>query len=583
MPGKDSHLSASAYGYDFVVATTQQSINATMLAFLASRKEPVANICYIAGSKPGTLERIDYDELKKRANGTDPFALPATLPIDSPEFLNLRAARFRVGIRAQLGIPQVSDPTKLPDVVILGTNTSAVTFNMLCSDFVVVKRTTADEDYPASWFRASQPKDAPWIISSNVDLRLSTVGSNKYDTLPPAVQAQIKNMSATAFSVQQLLFDLAHATLSSPPHLVGIDPGTDEYNVITNNFINLYVAQLQAEGQPLLGCSVVQQTVSKATMAITNMDLEVSAFVDGDGQPIHMPDSQQANLATLNYLCAADGNKLPGPKQFEWNWVDQAGAKDHHGVVSINRNTLVNYFRQQMDLYVPDVCLQPNVRVTLDGLKVWFEWSFSRKQSPTVTTPLVTDLPLTTTTVLEYSWDSARAYDQAGLDGAEGAMELRSSFHMTVQFTDTRIIITQRLVVYLDVRVELTSSRANIYDKTIIDTFNLEITGKGELLTTPSEPYTKDDSKSAGTNAFVDFFTHFNNLTDDIKTWTDEFASPSQKNIPVGVVRNYVFPGGQTFAFKEARFSDYQDLTATITYVDPNKPFTVPAAPINLK
>lgn len=91
---------------------------------------------------------------------------------------------------------------------------------------------------------------------------------------------------------------------------------------------------------------------------------------------------------------------------------------------------------------------------------------------------------------------------------------------------------------------------------------------------------TKNDAKKANTSPFEDFFTNFNSLSDDIAKWTQNFASQSQKQIPLATVRYYVFPGDQTFTFKEAKFSDFQDLTTLITYADPNKPFAVPTAPL---
>ena len=582
MPNNDSYISAPSYGYDFVVATTQQSINATLLKFLDSCQEPVAYICFVADSE-GKPEQIEYDELKKRAHDTDPFSLPATVDPNSTEFRNLLSARFLTGIRAQLGVPKVSIPTKVPDVVILGALTSEVQFNMLCSDFDIVKLDPGSGYSPASWFRTSQPKDAPWILSSKVDLRLSTVPGNAYSTMPPDVQAQIKNLTGSAFSLQQLLFDLTNARLAGLPDIHGITPGTVEYMVLQQYFLGAYYTQLSKKGQPLLGCSIVPRTASAATMTLTNLDLEVCPFVDSNGQPIPKPDSIQANLATLNYLCAADGSNLPPPVPFKWNWVDQAGASDHHGVASINRNTLANYFRQQMRFYVPQVCLQPTVRVWQDGLTIWYQWGFCSGQSPTVTTPLATDPPLINTTVLKYAWKSAPAHDSTGINGSLGAMELRSSFDMTVQFTDTRIIITQRLVIWLYAKVLATSDSANIYDKTITDTFNITINPEGGLEAKASLPVEIDSSKDADTNPFEDFFTHFNDLTEDIKDWTKGFASHSQQHVPVDTIRNYVFPGGQTFKFKDARFSDYQDLTASICYLEPGKPFTVPAAPLNAK
>ena len=47
MPATSPNLACSKYGYDFVVATTQASINSTMLNFLASRQEPTVNVCFV--------------------------------------------------------------------------------------------------------------------------------------------------------------------------------------------------------------------------------------------------------------------------------------------------------------------------------------------------------------------------------------------------------------------------------------------------------------------------------------------------------------------------------------------------------
>ena len=76
------------------------------------------------------------------AHGTDPFSvhLPAGVKLTTnPDIHNLITARFLFGFRAQIGIPRVSNPSQLPDIVALGSNTSAVQFNMLCSQFTIVQ------------------------------------------------------------------------------------------------------------------------------------------------------------------------------------------------------------------------------------------------------------------------------------------------------------------------------------------------------------------------------------------------------------------------------------------------------------
>lgn len=121
-----SHISSPKYGYDFVVATTQASINAAMMNFLSTRKEPTVNVCYIADDE-GNPVRIDYTELKKRANGSDPFKVPNRVsPSGNADFRNLYGARFMMGFSARLGLPRVAQPSLLPDIVVLESDTASV-------------------------------------------------------------------------------------------------------------------------------------------------------------------------------------------------------------------------------------------------------------------------------------------------------------------------------------------------------------------------------------------------------------------------------------------------------------------------
>lgn len=93
MSASQSQLSAARYGYDFVVATTQASINATMKQFLSALTEPVVTLCYCADNA-GNPVPLPYDELVKKANGSDPFAVPANAdPTSNSDLKNLVGAR----------------------------------------------------------------------------------------------------------------------------------------------------------------------------------------------------------------------------------------------------------------------------------------------------------------------------------------------------------------------------------------------------------------------------------------------------------------------------------------------------------
>lgn len=156
------YLSSQKYGYDFVISVTQKGINSKMLNYLATSEEPVVQICYIADSE-GSPQSIDYETLKTIDNGIDPFTLENGIDTSSnADFRNLYNARFMAGIQATPGSPAGSDASKIPEIVVLGSDASAFRFNLACSEFVIVQLYPAEgSDVPASWTRSSQTPDSP--------------------------------------------------------------------------------------------------------------------------------------------------------------------------------------------------------------------------------------------------------------------------------------------------------------------------------------------------------------------------------------------------------------------------------------
>ena len=574
MSSQDSDLSNDKYQYDFVVATTQASINATMMAFLSSLKEPVVTVCFVADPNSPNPLIIDYTELMNNAHGTDPFAIPAFPPNANvganPNIKNLLGARFMFGFRARLGLPRMP-PSQLPDLVTLGSDTSAVKFNMLCSEFNIVQLTPGSGYYPTTtWLNQSQPPDDPWIFSSRVDLRLSTVGD--YSTLPPDIQQKIHNLSSSAFSVQQLLFDLTNAALEKVAPISNIDPGTPLYTMLQTYFLGKYFSEMQSQSQPLLGCSIVMQSAPVSTLSLTDFNFEVCPYTDTDGQPFKNPTQTQQQLATLNYLCAADGHRLPPAVEFDWNWVDASQLNDHDGTVAINRNTFATYFQYQLANMVAGNCILPHCTVTTDGIDVDWSWQLTPGQSPTVTSPP------TGQTVLRFDY-SGSSSDQAGLNGDMGAMTITVTYSLTVDFIGATIIVTQHQLVYLYLRSLQTAGHGNLVDKQIIDTYTIGIDDQGQLVSSLHSDKT-DNSNSPSVNKALDFFTDFNSISQDINDNVASFVGSQLQDMPISTIQDYVFPGGKTFIFKSVQFSDYQDLVSSISYADPTgSPATVASKP----
>jgi hypothetical protein len=515
--------------------------------------------------------------LKQKANGTDPFLVPSGVDTSNdPNIKNLLGVRFMIGFKARLGVPRVSNPSLLPDVVTLGGDTSSVIFNMLCSEFIAVELNPGSVYSSPSWTNLSQPANSPWVFTSKVDLRLSTVDGSAYSTLPPAVQSAIKNLEANAFSVQQLLFDLTNASLMTVPNLSGVTPGTTLYLILQQYFIGAYFTQMQKTSQPLLGCSVVMHHAAVSTLTLTNFDFEVSPYVDPTGHPVPRPTQDQQQLATLNYLCAADGKPLPPAVPFNWNWVDVSQLNDHDGTIAINRNTFANYFRNQLTPQVSRNCILPHVHVSLSGTfdtNVNYSWKLTPGQTPSIT------MPPTGKTVLSYYY-SQSSDDSAGLNGDMGEFKLQPSYSLTVDFLGNTIVITQHLTVHMYVRTLATSGKGNIVDTQIVDTYTIGINAEGQLVA-DFKSNKIDHSHDPSVNAALNFFTNFNDISNDVHNKVQNFTGHLVKDIPLSTIQNYVFPGGRTFIFKSVGFSDYQDLVSFISYADPTEPMpTVATKPL---
>lgn len=558
MSSSDSDLSDPHYGYDFVVATTQASINATLKEFLADIAEPVTTACYVADGG-GNPVPIDYTQLKQQA-GTDPFAIPANVDAKTdPDIQKLLSARFMYGFQARLGLPPMSSPQKIPDIVDLGKDTATVGFNLLCAEFVIVNLVPGGGYTPEpTWTRYDQQKDDPWIFNTTVDLRLSTVDQSAYSKLPPDVQQQIKNLGDSAFSVQQLLYDLDNAALESMPTIPKLDPGSDLSAMLQKVFMGAYFTQMKKEHKPLMGVMIAQQDAPPATLALTDFDFHVSPFLGPDGQQ---------DLATLNYLCAADKDSLPPSVSFGWNWVQTLSESD--GVIAINRNTFGNYFRQQLKEYVSGNCMQPWVYVGQTGIlgsEIEYEWKLTPGQSPKVTTGKNNS----DSTVLTFHYDGSANDTAHWLGISDGGMTLSTSFDLSVTFQGNTITISQHLVIYVEVWQTPDKGDGNVVDKTINESYTLDIDENGRLVTPDPAIQNIDNSQTLSDSGILSsWFKDLSSLENDIENWAGSIAARQLHALPASIVQNFVFPGGKTFTYKAVNFSDYQDLVSDITYTQP--------------
>jgi len=561
-----SDLSSPSYGYDFVVAVTQDSINATMLEYLSNlsnNPSPAIELFWTADPTTGNAVLVTNNTaFLQSVQDIDPFSVPAGTVYADARVQTLFSARFMFGVRVKIGLPHVPNPSTLKNIVTFGNNAiTGVTFNLYCSTFDIVQLTPGGGWVSTgSWLNISQDPSNPWIYSASVNLQFQ---SQTFANLPQDVQKKIQSTGANAFSVQQLLFDLANAGLESSPTLSSAMPqGSQVATSLNADFCGVYFSQMQAAGQPVFGYTVTGSgQASSSTLQASSINLMVDTYMDPTQNNKLLYGS---GLTTLNYLCSVASTQPPATA-FTWNWVPDAVAQaDHDGVVSINRSWFVNYFSGKLLGYIEGNCYAPSVRVTYSDLKVYYTWSVSPGNSPTITKPA------TGTTILQYSY-SADSSDQAGLNGAEGKMNLSTNFTLNVEFVGTNsIVITQHLIIYTSISLELSTGSGNIVDKMIVDTYTIAVDANGNLLAPLSSSQTTDNSKWSKANSFLNFFDDVNSIVAQAQEWANGVIGTSFMDIPISNIQGFIFPGGNTFTYKGVGFSPYQDLVSLITYTTPS-------------
>ncbi|NMO53695.1 hypothetical protein HH310_21225 [Actinoplanes sp. TBRC 11911] len=588
MGASKSNLSDPKWGYDYVVATTQASINSTMKWFLSELTEPVVTVCYVADAK-GQPQEIPYEELLDRAQGSDPFSVPAGAdPMRDEDLAHLLKARFMMGFRAQLGLPPMSKPETVPDIVELGP-TGNVLYRLLCSEFELVNLDPGGGYSSPSWTSLSQEADEPWVFESNVELRFEDVEGSRFNKLPDEVKLQIKNLSGTAFSVQQLLFDLDNATLESVPQLDDqIKPTHPAYTMLVQYFLGAYILGLRAQGDPVLACAITQQEPSPATMALTDMTMQVMPWTGDDGLPAAHPSPAQRDLATLDYLCVAGRTGVQPAGAFTWNWVDEpagGAAPDHDGVVAINR---VPFFALIKDQLLPSVkanCYQPSVTVSLSGAS---QPIYTINVTPGQT-PVIVDGPMKRlragrpVIMMSFSYD-ASASDQAGLGGDLGKASLSTHYNASVEVLGNKITVYQFLQFKMSVTKALQTVNGTPISINRTDTCTLTIDDFGQLvasMATPQPPVNEASNEEFG--SFMNLFVHLNEEYDSASAYLQQMVGTMLSSLPFSTVQYFVFPGGRTFAFKDVAFTESGDLVAHISYADPDQgppPHYLPAGQV---
>lgn len=569
MSASASFLSDPKYGYDFVVAIAQESINSGLKEYMDTIDQPVTYLCFLVDENGNPNECITLDALKKQTGGINPFEIPDGTDYGDPRITALTQARFAVGLKLKPGLP----PEALThDIVILGSSANNVTFNLFLSDFQIIQNNPPSGwGGKGLWQVLDQPSGQPWyystkvnLIAKDLDKTLNTPYFSQYPEKKAAILDQLNNLGLSAFSLQQLLFDLDNAAVQTVPSIEGVPRGSNADLVLSKFFIGYYFEMVRAHGEPVLSVHAVSLAPDWCSLRLTGLEREVNQLVDNNGYIISNPTEEQLKAVTLNYLCAVNNQPLPGATTFSWNWLELAEVAEESGIISINRNTLAEYYKNQLLPQVRKSCIKPWTKVSAHAMgSLDFYWKLASWQ-----TPQSAIIYPTGDKVLTISYTSnSDAYDKSGLTAGE--FNLHSSYVCDVYFEKKNTIrIVQNIKFWLKVRFDYTSASGNIVDKTITDIYTLSVGQNGQIqadITMSSE----DHHQNIDLSGFVDFFVDLNSAIHDVEKSAAAMVGTDFADIPADNIRNFVFPGANVFTYQDIQFSNHQDLLAKITYVKP--------------
>lgn len=157
-------------------------------------------------------------------------------------------------------------------------------------------------------------------------------------------------------------------------------------------------------------------------------------------------------------------------------------------------------------------------------------------------------------------------YDCGGLDGALGSLKFINEYAATVKFEGKTIKVHIDGRIHLDLKIGQTWNTGDVSRQVYDDTYTLNVNSEGKIViesTSNKQNLSQDDK----VNWLSDLFTDANAWFSYLKSRT--FTSRQFQNFPISSIRDFIFPGGRDFTFKELHFSDNQDLICEITYTDP--------------
>ncbi|MGB0522680.1 MAG: hypothetical protein ACPGJS_06955 [Flammeovirgaceae bacterium] len=579
MSVNQSNLSGTKYGYDMVVSVTQQALNSHLKAWVEGNSTTSFTQVWMMDSSSLNPVQKDYEEVKQLLGGLDPFCVGEN---DTADIKTMFDKYFWFGFQAELGTPTGAhiSSADIPPIVQFNEQGvgSHVTYNMLFKSFKIVNLKMGRSAAQSKWAVFDQSTESmPWVFKFDVDLDLrdATLDVNK---LPPSTQKEIKNLGPDMFSLKQLFLDLNNAYLSSLPKSPTIK---NLNNYMCGGHLMPYIESLRASieksGGGTLGSSAVAQSSIKlptATFIPTDLNFEISSYKDANGQT----DTNEQAAYTLNYLVMGYKHQMPPAVPFTWNWVDSDQLNQYSGTVAIRKEVFVDFLYNIFSKALSNLYAVPQAQTACtcsEGATYEFNLKVPSNPSPQEFQKINQGDHL-----LTYSFNPPGCNDSAQATCSDGT-QLKSkisvaySVQSDVYLKGNQITVKTTSKIYGDMKssdtkgshywgVEVSGDFANFTDTR---TFTLSTDSQGKLSVTHGGVGLVDDSSKPDHEQFEHICS---NMNESVRTRLADMVKGYEGEIFDGLNSAYgwVFPGGQTFAFKDVAFSDSQDLVSNVNYKD---------------
>lgn len=559
MSANHSFLSDRTYGYDMVVATTQPAVNATMIEWLEGLKsQPFVQAYLKKGDTP--LAPVSFDQLKKETGG-DPFDIPAGTPVSSERITKLQAMGFSCAFIADLGFPEdLSSP--YPPLIEFKKEGTELTFNLICRTF----RLIAIDQGKAQWINLTQddsPK--PWIFSYTVPLDTRKEKTSKYfHQLPPITQGLIGAENNDMFSVQKLFLNFTSGVLSSRIDIPGVP---ESVHAPFYTFLADFIVQIGRQEEAVLGHSLINDHPDAgASLVPTDVRHYISAHKDAQGKP-----TTEYRAYTLNYLIMTGGRVMPSASGFAWNWVEKDKTRDHAGVMAINRTIFAGYLANALRQPVRHITVYPEVSLSCYNTSTTMRWNFHPEPKERYFS-----MPQTGSDILRYSY-YRQDISHSDATVHNGTFEIRYNAFLEASVSGTTIRVKTTITVFFYLRIAWPKAIGTIVDKSIIVPYTIAVDTMGKMSLKKGTPDIKEAPGDLSIDSMLEFISlgEINSvvgaITNRINGQVDQFLANEMRSIDdmLNGPHSWIFPGGRTFAFTEALFSEHQDLVANILYVAP--------------